>query len=265
MFMIGSFFQHLEQSGAKSLLISGQATILYGAATFSEDIDLWVEPSQANLDRLLQALRTIEARYYKLTPRLTSANAVRHHGFHFVIPEGDSEVFIDVMGSPPRVKSFDEAFRESRSFETPWGRLQTVGIRDLVELKKTQRARDYPIISRLALAWLDERGGGSLDTADFTWLFENIFSLPELIRLFEDYPGLALSASSSMPSLCLETARQIAEQGYLEALLEDQIESWMDERILPLRRADRHFWRPVIEELRQMRLQGELEIEGDLV
>jgi hypothetical protein len=34
--MIASFFRHLEQHQVRWLLSSGQATILYGAATFSE-------------------------------------------------------------------------------------------------------------------------------------------------------------------------------------------------------------------------------------
>jgi hypothetical protein len=42
--MIKNFFQSLEAGGVEYLLISGQATVLYGAATFSEDIDLWVNP-----------------------------------------------------------------------------------------------------------------------------------------------------------------------------------------------------------------------------
>lgn len=42
--MIASFFQHLDTQRVEWLLISGQATILYGAATFSKDIDLWVKP-----------------------------------------------------------------------------------------------------------------------------------------------------------------------------------------------------------------------------
>ena len=40
--MIASFFQNLDARHVEYLLISGQATVLYGAATFSEDIDLWV-------------------------------------------------------------------------------------------------------------------------------------------------------------------------------------------------------------------------------
>ena len=40
--MIVDFFQNLDARRLEYLLISGQATVLYGAATFSEDIDLWV-------------------------------------------------------------------------------------------------------------------------------------------------------------------------------------------------------------------------------
>ena len=46
--MIANFFQSLSEHGVEYLLISGQAAILYGAATFSEDIDLWINPTSAD-------------------------------------------------------------------------------------------------------------------------------------------------------------------------------------------------------------------------
>jgi hypothetical protein len=49
--MIANFFQSLGSHGVEYLLISGQATVLYGAATFSEDIDLWINPTPENCDR----------------------------------------------------------------------------------------------------------------------------------------------------------------------------------------------------------------------
>ena len=69
--MIANFFQSLDRNGVEYLLISGQATVLYGAATFSEDIDLWINPTGKNRDRFLLALRDCQARYYKLIPPLT--------------------------------------------------------------------------------------------------------------------------------------------------------------------------------------------------
>ena len=85
--MIKNFFQSLEAGGVEYLLISGQATVLYGAATFSEDIDLWVNPTAANAGRFLSVMRSCHARYYKLTPPWEVEWLARGHGFHFVLPE----------------------------------------------------------------------------------------------------------------------------------------------------------------------------------
>src|SRR5271154_1531126 len=108
--MIANFFQSLDRNGVEYLLISGQATVLYGAATFSEDIDLWINPTEKNRDRFLLALRDGQARYYKLTPPLTVENLQRGHGFHFILAGGEAgEIYLDVMGKPPRVGSFADA------------------------------------------------------------------------------------------------------------------------------------------------------------
>jgi len=97
--MIANFFQSLTDRGVDYLLINGQATVLYGAATFSEDIDLWIDPTPENRDRFTAALRDCRARFYKLTPELTVENLARGHGFHFLLPGGEAtDVFLDVMG-----------------------------------------------------------------------------------------------------------------------------------------------------------------------
>lgn len=46
-----SLFRSFERSGVEYLLISGQASVLYGAALFSEDIDIWLRPTAAAADR----------------------------------------------------------------------------------------------------------------------------------------------------------------------------------------------------------------------
>jgi hypothetical protein len=161
--MIASFFQLLEASRVEYLLISGQASILYGAATFSEDVDIWLEPNPENVQRFVTVLRASGARYYKLTPPLVPSFLERGHGFHFVLPGAPSEVYLDVMGKVPRVESYAHAVNEARYFETDFGRVHTVGIRELVEIKKTQRAEDYPIIGRLVLAEIGGDLGDELD------------------------------------------------------------------------------------------------------
>jgi len=66
--MIKKFFHGLNSKNISYLLISGQASILYGASTFSEDIDLWVKPQPDNWNRFLNVLASVKANTYKLTP-----------------------------------------------------------------------------------------------------------------------------------------------------------------------------------------------------
>ncbi|MCI0587325.1 MAG: hypothetical protein L0323_10845 [Planctomycetes bacterium] len=151
-----SIFRSLERSGVEYLLISGQASVLYGAALSSEDLDIWVRPTGPNLRRLLRALARCRARVHKLTPPVTSRFARRGHGFHFWIPGRPLPVYLDVMACPPRVRSFEEARRRARPSRTPWGEVPVVAIEDLVALKRTRRLADYDVISRLVQIRLAE-------------------------------------------------------------------------------------------------------------
>jgi hypothetical protein len=136
--MIAKFFQTLNENEVNYLLISGQAAVLYGAATFSEDINLWIDPTEKNRDSFAGVLSECGACHYKLTPALTVGHLQRGHGFHFVLPGGDlGDVFLDVMGRPPRVGSFADSLGAARWIETGWGAIRTIGIKPLVELKKT--------------------------------------------------------------------------------------------------------------------------------
>ena len=62
--------------------------------------------------------------------------------------------------------------------DTEWGRVLTSGLKELVELKKTRRLQDYPIISRLTLAWFDQPECAGAEP-DYRWALENLFTLPE--------------------------------------------------------------------------------------
>jgi hypothetical protein len=264
--MIASFFQRLEASGVRYLLISGQATILYGAATFSEDVDIWLKPESVNLVRFMDVLRSVRARYYKLTPPVTLDNLGRGHGFHFVLPSGEDgqEVYLDVMGRPPRVASFDEADAGARVFDTDFGRVRTVGIRALVEIKKTQRPEDYPVVGRLALAYLDDPTTKKTD-GDLRWALDNVFSLNELhallVRHLEAYQRL----SSSLPEVVGKALAALTQASTIPTALEDELDAWSSARSEALRREDRRYWKSIIEELRSMRRDDKLLREGTLV
>ncbi len=257
--MIESFFQSLRREGVAYLLISGQATVLYGAATFSEDIDLWIDPTPANCTSLLSALRSLQAAYYKLTPPLQEECLKRGHGFHFAIPDDDEEaVYLDVIGQPPRVNGFAAAAAAARLMATDWGEIPTASIRDLVALKRTQRLADYPIISRLVLCFLQELS--SVTEEDALWALANLYTVDELLEALACQPALADFADDDVQLLCRQQ-----EAGEIEEDLRHAIETALLVRIQQSQRADRDYWRGIIAELRDLRSQGMLMPTGTAV
>src|ERR1017187_9455009 len=263
--MIANFFQSLDRNGVEYLLISGQATVLYGAATFSEDIDLWINPTEKNRDCFLLALRDCRACYYKLTPPLTIEHLQRGHGFHFILPGDDEdEIFLDVMGNPPRVDSFADSLATARWMETEWGAIHTMGIKPLVELKKTQRLEDYPIISKLALAWFDQPECATT-AADFLWALQNIFTLPELTVFFTEHPVAVEVATGQFNREVAEFGRQLLAGGEVSESVERRVGEMFQGRIAELQRTDRHYWRDIIRQCKWPRVAAQLLPEGQKV
>jgi hypothetical protein len=263
--MIANFFHSLDRNGVEHLLISGQATVLYGAATFSEDIDLWINPTEENRDRFIAALRESQACYYKLTPPLTVEHLQQGHGFHFILPGDDAdEIFLDVMGNPPRVGSFASPWATARRMETEWGAIRTIGIKPLVELKKTQRLEDYPIISKLALAWFDQPECAN-PAADFLWALQNFYTLPELAVFFTEHPAAVDVATEQFNREVGEFGRQLLASGEVSEAVEQRVGELFQSRISGLQLADRQYWREIIRQLKGLRGAGKMMPEGGQV
>jgi hypothetical protein len=250
--MSGSFFRSLEREAVAYLLISGQATVLYGAAVFSEDIDLWVKPTAANATALLAALSSVKATYYKLTPPLNVAYLARGHGFHFRVP-GTPEYYLDVVGRPPRVPTFDEVRARATVIPTDWGDIPTIGIRHLAALKTTQRLGDYPIISQLVLRCLEDVS--DLSDEDCRWAIANLHTLDELEEFLRTHPA-ALRVCEAPPLRML--AAHLARGSPIPAGTRMGVERWLSERILALRQADHDYWAGIIMELRAWHRTGKL-------
>lgn len=222
-------FRSFEQAGLEYLLISGQATVLYGAATFSEDVDIWIRPTRENGARLLRALARCRARVYRLTPRLTPRNLRAGHGFHFVVPDRPLDTYLDVMGRPPRVGTFVAARRRARSIRTAWGTLPVVHPLDLVEVKKTRRLADYDVITNLVVLHLAETkqpGRGLL-----RWAARNAFRAEERAAILG------------------RLGRSVTADGCAAAVSRD---------VATLQAKDRAYWSRIVDDLRTMRRDGKL-------
>ena len=263
--MIASFFQNLKAHQVEYLLISGQAAVLHGAATFSEDIDLWIQPVPGNAESFLRALHAQQAKYYKLTPPWELAYLRRGHGFHFVLASaGGEEVFLDVMGVPPRVPPFERAAASSVWLEADWGLIHTIGIRDLVELKKTQRMEDYPIISNLVLQYFRQPNVAA-NPESWLWAVNNLFTLSALTAFFDQHPEAVASVGGKVPGAVIDFGRRVLAQDPPEPENEEATQQWMQQRMSGLQKADRDHWRPIIQELRTLRNEGKLTREAEPV
>ena len=228
-------FRSFERFGVEYLLISGQASVLYGAATFSEDVDVWMRPTVANARRLLHALAAGRGRVYKLTPPMTLANMKFGHGFHFTLPRGADTLYLDVMAVPPRVGTYVQARRRANVLAGPLGPVPVVSVPELVELKKTQRFLDYDVISNLAAATAQD---AESSRTVLEWAARNSFRPGQRSAL---YARLGRSVSESA---C--RAEILAEVGRLQA-------------------RDTVYWRRVVRDLRRLRRDGRLLETGTLV
>ena len=252
----------MKADKVRYLLISGQATVLYGAATFSEDLDIWLCPQNANLQRFVKALRTLRARYYKLTPPLTLPYLRKGHGFHFtLLAEDRTDWYLDVMGVPPRAPVFNVAWRRSIRMKTPWGMVPVVSVPDLVELKKTQRLEDYAIISRLVVATMN-RAGLKPSRRLARWAAQNIFSPALLTELIRQQPWVATRLGRGLAGIrAFGSKIEKSEKPGLG--LEQRVEREMLARMAKYQAADRRYWRRIITELKSLRACGRLMPEGE--
>lgn len=244
-----SLFRAFSRRRVRTLVIGGQAAILYGAAHFTQDLDLWVDPDDANVRRFLQALADLKARVHKLTPPMERRHVRAGHGFHFIVPQSDGPLYLDAMGVPPRSRSFTAAWKRAERFTTPWGRIPVVGIEDLVELKKTNRPADYDVITRLAVL----RVARSTSPSVLKWAAANIFRVEDLWGLVETHGIRGVSADPAVRAL--RRAEALGPQTEAAARI-------LAVRAQRLQEEGRRYWLPRIAELRELRASGGLIEEG---
>ena len=139
----------MRKSGARTLLMGGQACVFYGAAEFSRDLDLLILADPENLGRLRAALTDLEAEPIAVPP-LDAERLARGHATHFRSRRADvSGLRIDLMSRYRGGPEFEDLWRRRTTIEVDGEPIDLLALEDLVNAKKTQRDKDWPMISRL--------------------------------------------------------------------------------------------------------------------
>lgn len=222
--------------------MGGQACVFYGAAEFSRDTDLAILANDANLARLGRALADLQASTIAVPP-FDLKYLRRGHAVHFRCQHPDAmRMRIDVMAKMRGVDPFPKLWKRRTSIELLDGtRCDLLSLPDLVQAKKTQRDKDWPMIRRLVEAHYFQNNAKPRPAQVRFWLQE--LRTPELLlALFPRHEGVGRRLLSLRPLLA---HAMVGKRHELEqALAVEEISE---------RAEDRNYWIPLRKELESLR------------
>lgn len=131
--------------------MGGQACVFYGGAEFSRDTDFAVLTAPENIVRLDRALAELQAERIAVPP-YEVALLERGHAVHFRCRHPEAAgLRIDLMARMRGVADFATLWERRTTLEdaATGERFELLSLPDLVQAKKTQRDKDWPMIRRL--------------------------------------------------------------------------------------------------------------------
>jgi hypothetical protein len=234
----------MRRHGVRCLLMGGQACVFYGAAEFSRAVDFAILAEPENLRRLKTALHELQAEVIAI-PAFEESFLHRGLAIHFRCQApGVEGLRVDIMTVMRGVDPFPELWERRTTIAIDECEADLLSLPDLVKAKKTQRAKDWPMLTRLVEAhWFQNRSAATPERIDF-WLRE--CRTPEiLLELATLFIQEAMELQSVRP--LLTTAVQQDATG-LEQALEQERQMEMA--------ADKAYWAPLRQELERLRRSG---------
>ena len=226
----------------RALLMGGQACVFYGAAEFSRDTDLLILADADNLGRLEAAWAELEAECIAVPP-FEAEYLERGHAVHFRCHHLDaSDMRVDLMAKLRGVEDFPALWeRRTVIADADQVSYELLSLPDLVQAKKTQRSKDWPMLQRLVeVHYLTHRTAFNPEQQQF-WLRE--LRTPELlVEAANAWPQVARLITVRRPLLALAQADALRDLA--EAILTEERAE---------RERDRLYWQPLKAELEQLR------------
>jgi hypothetical protein len=230
-----------QKTSVQALLMGGQACVLYGAAEFSRDTDFAILAEPKNLEALQAALDDLKAEVIALPP-FEARYLERGHAIHFRCRRPDvAGLRVDVMSKMRDVDAFAELWKRRTTFQFPDASYDVLALPDLVQAKKTQRDKDWPMIRRLVdTNYFQNRASATPSQINF-WLRE--LRTPELLVELAARPAVEFKdALKGRPFLQAGSQRDI-----------QRVEAGLELEEKRERAADREYWKPLREELAALR------------
>ncbi len=228
----------------KCLLIGGQACIIYGAAEFSRDSDFAVLCTPGNLELLRKALAFLKAELIYF-PAFEAAYLERGHACHFrCAARGVKDLRVDILSRLRGCESFEELWQRKNTISLEnGGKIDVIGLHDLVQSKKTQRDKDWWMLKRLVENDIILHQDNPSDDR-IKWWFQESRNPQRLVELAEQYPAMAKQSVAVRPLMSFAVTKNPQR---LEAGLQDE------ERAE--RQKDMEYWTPLKRELETLRHQ----------
>lgn len=224
------------------LLMGGQACVFYGAAEFSRDVDFAILAGPENWRRLKIALDELQAQCIAVPP-YDMQYLLRGFALHFRCHHAEAKgMRIDIMSVMRGVADFQVLWERRLSLADSAGTVyDLLSLPDLVQAKKTQQSKDWPMIQRLMEAdYLANRENPSLTRPAF-WLTE-LRSPQLLIEAAEKKPAQSRQLATQRP--LLHSALKGDLTGIAEGLEDEEKQE---------REKDRIYWQPLKAELEKLR------------
>ena len=222
--------------------MGGQACVFYGAAQFSKNIDFLILAKEENFEGLHAALAELDAVRIAI-PRFDPRVLDRGHAVHYRCKAtGVEGLRVDVMTKLRALPDFSVLWsRRTTITESNGDEIHLLSVPDLVDAKKTQRSKDWPMISALVEGHYEQHASEpNPDRIEF-WLRESRVA-DRLLDLAACFPGEAAAMVSARPLLSLAITPDLP-----------RLREALDAEVRAEQEKDRIYWEPLKREMEEFR------------